>query len=116
MPLVATEDLIDAQEVARLLGLSQRNSVSLYLKKYTDMPRPVIDLGPNRPRLWLRPEIESWLVRRGPVRRGRPAKDSSTSSENFHPPSGGVEVARGGRKPRGATTTRAPSAQKAGID
>jgi predicted DNA-binding transcriptional regulator AlpA len=106
---VATEDLIDAQEVARLLGLSQRNSVSLYLKKYADMPRPVIDLGPNRPRLWLRPDIESWLTRRGPVRRGRPAKDSSTSSENRHPP-GGVAVARGGHQPgvitTSATTTR----------
>jgi predicted DNA-binding transcriptional regulator AlpA len=113
MPLVPTEDLIDAVEVAHLLGLSHRNTVSQYLIKYTDMPRPVIDLGPSRPRLWLRRDIEEWLARRGPVRRGRPAKGSNTSSENFHPPSGGVEVARGGRKPRAVQTDPAASPRKA---
>jgi predicted DNA-binding transcriptional regulator AlpA len=107
--LVDTQDLIDAQQVALMLGLSQRNSVSLYLHKYSDMPRPVIDLGPSRPRLWLRPDIETWLIRRGPVRRGRPRLSDSTGSENFHPPSGGVEVARGGRKPRAASRKRTAS-------
>lgn len=63
-PRVKTEDLIDAVEVARLLGLAQRNSVSTYLRRYPDMPRPVVDLGPSRPRLWLRPEIEAWARRR----------------------------------------------------
>ena len=111
---VETDDLIDANDVAALLGLSHRNTVSQYLIKYRDMPRPVIDLGPKRPRLWLRPEIEAWLARRGPVRRGRPAKRSSTGLENFHPPSGGVEVARGGRKPRAASAKRAASTPKTG--
>jgi predicted DNA-binding transcriptional regulator AlpA len=113
---VPTEELIDTVEVARMIGLSQRNSVSNYLKKYTDMPRPVIDLGPNRARLWLRPEVEAWLIRRGPVRRGRPSRSSSTSSENFHPPSEGVEVARGGRKPHAAATRRAVSSLKANTE
>jgi len=98
MPLVPTEDLIDAVEVARLLGLSHRNTVSQYLLKYPEMPRPIIDLGPSRPRLWLRPDVESWIARRGQVRRGRPRKDSSTSFENRHPP-GGVAIARGGHQP-----------------
>ena len=64
MPKVQTEDLIDAQGVAEILGLAQRNTVSSYLRRYGDMPRPVIDLGRGRPRLWLRPEIEDWAKRR----------------------------------------------------
>jgi len=61
---VRTEDLIDAHEVARLLGLAQPNSVSLYQRRYPDMPRPVIDLGANRPHLWLRRAIEAWTSER----------------------------------------------------
>jgi predicted DNA-binding transcriptional regulator AlpA len=64
MPQVDTEDLIDAQDVADVLGLTHRNTVSEYLRRYDDMPRPVIDLGRGRPRLWLRPEIEEWANRR----------------------------------------------------
>lgn len=60
VPDVRTEDLVDAQGVAELLGLAHRNSVSAYQQRYPDMPRPVIDLGRGRPRLWLRPEIAEW--------------------------------------------------------
>jgi len=67
-PRVNTEDLIDAQGVADLLGLAQRTSVSVYQKRYPDMPRPVVDLGRGRPQLWLRPEIERWHRQR---RRGK---------------------------------------------
>jgi predicted DNA-binding transcriptional regulator AlpA len=63
-PTVRTEDLIDAEEVARMVGLSHRNSVSTYQRRYPDMPRPVVDLGSGRPRLWLRPQIEEWVGRR----------------------------------------------------
>ena len=48
-PTVRTEDLVDAQAVAVLLGLRHPNSVHTYLHRYPDMPRPVIDLGPGRP-------------------------------------------------------------------
>jgi len=65
VPTVRTEDLIDAQGVADLLGLAQRTSVSVYQRRYRDMPRPVVDLGPGRPRLWLRPEIVIWAKRTG---------------------------------------------------
>ena len=102
MPKVDTEDLIDANEVAVLLGLSHRNTVSQYLTKYPDMPRPVIDLGPKRPRLWLRPEIESWVQHRQPVRRGRPPRSSpppattpTALSGNKAPPLGGGCVSGG---------------------
>ena len=63
-PTVRTEDLIDAHEVARLLGLSHPNTVAGYLHRYPEMPRPVLDLGRGRPRLWLRPEIEKWAKKR----------------------------------------------------
>ena len=64
VPTVATEDLVDAQGVAEMLGLAQRNTVSLYQRRYPDMPRPVVDLGRGRPKLWLRSEIERWNVTR----------------------------------------------------
>lgn len=60
-PMVKTEDLIDAQGVAGLLQLRHANSVSTYLRRYPDMPRPVLDLGTGRPRLWLRPQVLRWL-------------------------------------------------------
>jgi predicted DNA-binding transcriptional regulator AlpA len=63
-PRVDTEDLIDAQEVAEILGLAQRNSVSLYQRRYADMPRPVVERGGGRTKLWLRSEIQRWVVAR----------------------------------------------------
>ena len=59
--MVNTDDLIDSRELAALLGLAHPNSVSLYQRRYRSMPRPVVDLGRGRPRLWLRPAIEAWL-------------------------------------------------------
>ncbi len=63
-PRIATEDLTDAHGVAEILGVAYRNTVSVYQRRYPDMPRPVVDLGPGRPRLWLRPEIEAWAATR----------------------------------------------------
>lgn len=60
---VAIDDLIDAHEVARILGLAFRNSISEYQARYEDMPRPVLDLGRGRPKLWLRPEVERWATK-----------------------------------------------------
>jgi glutathione-regulated potassium-efflux system ancillary protein KefG len=62
---IDTDDVIDAQGVADLLGLAQRNTVSLYQKRYPDMPRPVIVLGHGRCKLWLRSQIERWRQQRG---------------------------------------------------
>lgn len=62
-PRVNTEDLVDAYGVAGLLGLANRTSVSVYQRRYPDMPRPVVDLGAGRPRLWLRSEIAAWAKR-----------------------------------------------------
>lgn len=59
-PRVDTEDLIDARAVAEILGLRHRNTVSQYQRQYDDMPRPVVDLGRGRPKLWRRSQIERW--------------------------------------------------------
>ena len=58
------EQLVDAQGVAELLGLAQRNAVSAYQRRYPAMPRPVVDLGQGRCKLWLRSEIEHWQSER----------------------------------------------------
>ena len=61
---VDLDDLIDATEVAHILGLSRAGAVSVYQARYSSMPRPVFDRGSNRAKLWLRPEIEEWCSRR----------------------------------------------------
>jgi len=65
VPQVDIDDLIDAHEVAEILGLSHRNSVSLYQRRYPDMPRPVVERGGGRTKLWLRSEVERWVRERG---------------------------------------------------
>ena len=59
---VLVDDLIDARDVAEILGLTHRNTVSQYQTRYPDMPRPAVNLGPGRPMLWLGPEIERWQI------------------------------------------------------
>ena len=78
---VALEDLLDAHGVAELLGLSHPNTVSVYQHRYADMPRPALDLGKGRVKLWLRPEIETWAARKSsrPGRSRRLASGSSSS-------------------------------------
>ena len=75
-PRVNTDDLIDAQEVADILGLSHRNTVFQYQRRYEDMPRPAVDLGDGRVKLWLRPQIRRWAARQ--VTQGR-ARSKNTS-------------------------------------
>ena len=63
---VDLDDLADAHDVALVLGLAQPTSVYLYLRRYSDMPRPVYDRGGRRARLWLKSEIVVWLELRKP--------------------------------------------------
>lgn len=57
---VDPEDLIGAAEVQSVLGLSHPTSVTTYLKRYPDFPRPVVDQSASRIRLWLRQDIVEW--------------------------------------------------------
>lgn len=69
---VDLDDLVDANRVAELLGLAHRNTVSVYQHRHDDMPRPVLNLGNGRVKLWLRPEVERWAAAQaGRPRRGR---------------------------------------------
>ena len=63
-PIVDVDDLVSAGEVAEILGLAHYNSVTTYLHRYEDFPRPVIDKSRGRIRLWLRPGIEAWMADR----------------------------------------------------
>jgi predicted DNA-binding transcriptional regulator AlpA len=73
-PTVATEDLVDARDVAQILGLSHPSAVSVYQHRYSDMPRPVLDLGRGRAKLWLRPQIEQWATQQAAAGRTRPRR------------------------------------------
>lgn len=55
-------ELVDATEVAALLGLSHRNSVSVYRSRHADFPHPVIEK--SRCVLWLRADVEAWRASR----------------------------------------------------
>jgi predicted DNA-binding transcriptional regulator AlpA len=57
---VRVEDLIDSNDVAEILGLSSPRAVHVYMSRYPEMPRPVVDRGANRAKLWLREEINAW--------------------------------------------------------
>jgi hypothetical protein len=50
-PRVNTDDLMTASEVAVMLGLAHHNTVSTYLRRYPDFPRPIIDRSGGRVRL-----------------------------------------------------------------
>lgn len=58
--MIDTDDVIDARAVAELLGLAYPTAVSVYQGRYEDMPRPVIDMGQGRCKLWLRSEVVEW--------------------------------------------------------
>lgn len=60
MSTVITEDLIHAGEVAEILGLAHRNSVSTYRSRYPDFPAGRPAPGGGRTRLWTREEIVDW--------------------------------------------------------
>jgi predicted DNA-binding transcriptional regulator AlpA len=58
------DDLLDAGEVAALLGLSRRQAVSTYRGRYADFPAPVVDKNSGKCVLWLRQDVEAWQARR----------------------------------------------------
>lgn len=63
-PDVNTGDLIGAAEAAEIIGLSHATSVTTYLRRYSDFPKPVVDLSKSRVRLWRRQDIVEWDKKR----------------------------------------------------
>ncbi|MEI2700149.1 MAG: hypothetical protein V9E94_18115 [Microthrixaceae bacterium] len=62
--MVDPDDLIGAAEVQAILRLSHPSSVTTYLKRYPDFPRPVVDRSDSRVRLWQRQDILRWQQER----------------------------------------------------
>jgi predicted DNA-binding transcriptional regulator AlpA len=56
-------DLLDANEVAGLLGLAHRQAVSTYRSRYADFPEPVVVKAACV--LWHRPDVEAWARKTG---------------------------------------------------
>ena len=57
--MVEVSELLDAQQVADLIGLSSRKSISIYRKRYPDFPEPV--LVRERCIFWHRRDVIDWL-------------------------------------------------------
>jgi hypothetical protein len=55
--LVDLDDLIDVGDVASILGLTHKNSVTTYMRRYDDFPAPVIEFAEGKCR-------ENWHKRR----------------------------------------------------
>jgi predicted DNA-binding transcriptional regulator AlpA len=54
------DDLLDAGEVAEIIGLSSRTAVSAYRGRYDDFPEPYVEKSGGKCILWLRSDIERW--------------------------------------------------------
>ena len=54
------DDLIDVGEVAELLGLAHKNSVTTYMRRYDDFPKPAIEFAEGKCRAWVREDVEVW--------------------------------------------------------
>ena len=58
--MVDLDDLIDVGEVAELLGLAHKNSVTTYLRRYEDFPPPALQFAEGKCRAWVRSDVEHW--------------------------------------------------------
>jgi predicted DNA-binding transcriptional regulator AlpA len=58
-------ELLDANDVARVLGLSHRQAVSTYRARYPNFPEPVVIKGACM--LWRRSDVKQWQGRRNVV-------------------------------------------------
>lgn len=61
-------ELIDANEVAAIIGLYSNRAVSTYRQRYADFPIPMVEKASGKCVLWLRSDIESWALTRRPSR------------------------------------------------
>jgi predicted DNA-binding transcriptional regulator AlpA len=60
---VDVADLLNATEVAAVLGLAHREAVATYRRRYSDFPEPVIVKGTCV--LWRRVDVDRWAERTG---------------------------------------------------
>ena len=61
-PRIDPDDLVNAQEVAPIIGLTNPSGVSVYRRRHEDFPAPKVEKGQCV--LWLRSDIEAWQAAR----------------------------------------------------
>jgi predicted DNA-binding transcriptional regulator AlpA len=64
MANLTPDDLVDASEVAALIGLSNPRSIPVYRARYPDFPAPFVVKASGKCVLWLRADVEAWAARR----------------------------------------------------
>jgi predicted DNA-binding transcriptional regulator AlpA len=62
MAKVDTSELINAQEVAPIIGLTNPNGVSVLRRRHPDFPTPAVEKGQCV--LWLKADIVAWAKAR----------------------------------------------------
>lgn len=62
--MVDVDELIDAVECAQIAGFNSPTAISVYLSRGS-FPKPIIDRGGRRARLWLRRDVLDWVKLRG---------------------------------------------------
>lgn len=67
MVKIDPDELVDATDVAPMIGLSNPNGVSVYRERYENFPAPAIEK--RRAVLWRRRDIEAWAAGPRVVRR-----------------------------------------------
>ena len=60
---VDVDDLVDAAEIARRLGVKRPQVVHDWRRRHDDFPQPVTHLGNSY--VWLWPEINHWAIATG---------------------------------------------------
>ena len=60
MVTIDPADLVDASEVAEILGLSSPRSVAVYRARYLDFPQPAVNKASGKCVLWIRAAVEAW--------------------------------------------------------
>lgn len=63
--LVDLDDLLDAQDVAELIGLTNPGGLPTYRARYDDFPEPVWRSRGGRCQLWLRQDVVGWAQKTG---------------------------------------------------
>jgi hypothetical protein len=63
--LVDLDDLLDAQDVAELIGLTNPGGLPTYRARYDDFPDPVWRSRGGRCQLWLRQDVVEWAKKTG---------------------------------------------------
>ena len=58
--MVNLDDLVDAADVAEIIGVKHATSVTLYRRRYDDFPEPVWASRGGRCQVWLRSDVERW--------------------------------------------------------